>query len=168
MAQVINIAPQIFDDETATESDLLLGHTGENWYRALTVINGYWRLVKNTAKGSEIELETDGTPILKVEGMKKPAIAPIFLTTSDWEGWVTEAQEQSANPPKIATEEAVKIAVAAGDQISEGLDLESGQTDVAELLAALARYDTIETLTTRSRPNFGDHLPANASIGRHT
>ena len=108
---------------------MLLGHTGEDWYRALTVINGYWRLVKDTAKGSEIDLETDGTRILKVEGMEKRAIAPIFLTTSDWEGRVTEAQEQSANPSKMATEEAVKIAVAAGDQVSEGLDLsQAGRT----------------------------------------
>lgn len=31
-------------------TELLLGQTGENWYRALTVVNIYWRLFMNSKK----------------------------------------------------------------------------------------------------------------------
>ena len=59
-------------------------------------------------------LEKERNLVLKAEGM--------FLTLGDWEGRVTEAQQQLKNPSQTQITKAVGIAAAAGTEVATGLD----------------------------------------------
>ena len=150
MHRLISLCPEVFDPESEESSELLGLHTGENWYRALCLILGYWRYVNKVMKPLDPKeakaFNADGSWSASDKAQEKPAEKPLFLTPDDWAGIISDNQQQLANPSDAAISDVIRAATATFAIVSQGLiDERRHGDDTAKYLKDLERlYRTLD------------------------